>query len=70
MLKLDQAGAAGTCPSCGALQARGARFCWSCGKEVKLPGGEQPTAAKPAAKPAPKAKPIKPGRKPRAKRSS
>lgn len=35
VLKLGQAGAAGTCPSCGALQARGAVFCWQCGNELK-----------------------------------
>lgn len=31
MLRLDQAGAAGSCPACGALHARGAVFCWQCG---------------------------------------
>ena len=31
LLKLEQAGAAGSCPSCGALYARGAAFCWQCG---------------------------------------
>src|SRR5262245_39218334 len=35
VLRLDQAGAAGTCPSCGALQARGAVFCWQCGNELR-----------------------------------
>jgi hypothetical protein len=35
VMKLDQAGAAGTCPSCGALQARGAVFCWQCGNELR-----------------------------------
>jgi hypothetical protein len=39
LIKLDQAGAAGSCPSCGALQARGAVFCWQCGNEVKKPTG-------------------------------
>jgi hypothetical protein len=37
MLKMDEKGAAGTCPSCGALQARGAVFCWQCGNELKPP---------------------------------
>lgn len=37
MMKLDEAGAAGACPSCGALQARGAVFCWQCGSEVAAP---------------------------------
>jgi hypothetical protein len=45
LLKLGTAGAAGTCPSCGALQARGAVFCWQCGNELR-----------PAAKPKPQAK--------------
>jgi hypothetical protein len=45
VLKLEEAGAAGTCPSCGALQARGAVFCWQCGNELK-------PAAKPSQKPA------------------
>ena len=31
LLKLEEAGAAGACPSCGALYARGAAFCWQCG---------------------------------------
>jgi hypothetical protein len=35
VLRLDQEGAAGTCPACGALQARGAVFCWQCGKELR-----------------------------------
>lgn len=34
MLRLDQAGAAGACGSCGALYARGAVFCWQCGKDL------------------------------------
>jgi hypothetical protein len=74
MLKLDEAGAAGTCPACGSLQARGALFCWHCGKELKPPTSSQPTQASPkpkkAAKPsasrraAPKAK-LKPRRRSR-----
>lgn len=34
LLRLDQAGAAGACGSCGALYARGAVFCWQCGKDL------------------------------------
>jgi hypothetical protein len=34
LLRLDTAGAAGTCPSCGALHARGAVFCWQCGASL------------------------------------
>jgi hypothetical protein len=45
VLAMEEAGAAGTCPSCGALQARGAVFCWQCGNELK-------PAAKPSEKPA------------------
>ena len=44
VLKLGEAGAAGTCPSCGALQARGAVFCWQCGNELR-------PAAQPGEKP-------------------
>ena len=44
LVKMDEAGAAGSCPSCGALQARGASFCWRCGQAIQ---------------PGPKAKPIK-----------
>ena len=31
LLRMEQAGAAGSCPSCGALHSRGAVFCWQCG---------------------------------------
>lgn len=34
LLRLDEAGAAGACGSCGALYARGAVFCWQCGKDL------------------------------------
>jgi hypothetical protein len=34
LLRLDEAGAAGTCPSCGALHSRGAVFCWQCGESL------------------------------------
>ena len=49
LLKLGEAGAAGACPACGALQARGAVFCWQCGNELR-------PAAKPSQKPKPAAK--------------
>jgi hypothetical protein len=47
LLKLGEAGVAGSCPSCGALQARGAVFCWQCGNELKPPArpGQQPKPA-------------------------
>jgi len=31
LVRLEQAGAAGTCPACDALHGRGAVFCWQCG---------------------------------------
>jgi hypothetical protein len=34
LLSLGHAGAAGECPSCGALHARGAAFCAQCGFEI------------------------------------
>jgi hypothetical protein len=47
LLKLGEAGAAGSCPSCGALQARGAIFCWQCGNELK-PAASPGVQPKPA----------------------
>jgi hypothetical protein len=34
LLRLEQAGAAGACGNCGALYARGAVYCWQCGKDL------------------------------------
>ena len=34
MLRLEEAAAAGACPSCGALHAHGAVFCWQCGESL------------------------------------
>jgi hypothetical protein len=34
LLRLEGEGAAGSCQSCGALFARGAGFCWQCGREL------------------------------------
>ena len=34
LLRLGEAGAAGTCPKCGAFYARGAAFCWQCGNQL------------------------------------
>jgi hypothetical protein len=31
VMRMDQAGAAGACPSCAALHSRGAAYCWQCG---------------------------------------
>jgi hypothetical protein len=36
LLRLEQAAAAGSCPSCGALYARGAVFCWQCGESLVM----------------------------------
>jgi hypothetical protein len=50
LMKLGEAGAAGTCPSCGALQARGAVFCWQCGNELKPAAKPEKPKPKPQAK--------------------
>ncbi len=31
LLKMEQDGAAGSCPGCGAPHSRGAMYCWQCG---------------------------------------
>ena len=46
MLRLDQAGASGTCPGCGAMHSRGAVFCWQCGKNLIA---QQPVSVPPTA---------------------
>lgn len=52
LLKLGTAGAAGTCPACGALQAHGAVFCWQCGNELRpaANSGEKPKPKPPVTK--------------------
>jgi hypothetical protein len=52
VLRLEQAGAAGSCPGCGALHARGAVYCWQCGKELIERG--------PVAGPSPPPAPVDP----------
>jgi hypothetical protein len=42
LLKLEQAGAAGACPSCGSLYARGADYCWHCGLALMPSGAAAP----------------------------
>lgn len=37
LLRLEEAAAAGTCTSCGALYAPGAAFCWKCGESLIAP---------------------------------
>jgi hypothetical protein len=41
LLRLDDAGAAGSCSACGALHSRGAVFCWQCGTSLleRVPAG-------------------------------
>ena len=34
LLRLEESGAAGACPACGALHGRGATFCWQCGTQL------------------------------------
>ena len=34
LLRLDDQGAAGACPGCGALHGRGAVYCWQCGTQL------------------------------------
>ncbi|MGI8595157.1 MAG: hypothetical protein ACR2ML_12480 [Solirubrobacteraceae bacterium] len=34
LLRMDESGAAGSCPSCGALHGRSAVFCWQCGTQL------------------------------------
>ena len=34
LLRMEESGAAGTCPGCGALHGRGATFCWQCGTQL------------------------------------
>jgi hypothetical protein len=38
LLRMEDAGAGGECPSCGALHGRGAMFCWQCGHQL-MPTG-------------------------------
>lgn len=52
LLRLDEAGAAGSCPGCGALFARGAVFCWQCGNDLmEQTAGYRPADAATAAQP-------------------
>lgn len=37
--RLEEAGAAGACAGCGSLHARGAVYCWRCGRNVAQPQG-------------------------------
>ncbi|MGK2954404.1 MAG: hypothetical protein ACSLFI_01870 [Solirubrobacterales bacterium] len=39
MARLERAGAAGSCSGCGSLYARGAVYCWRCGRNLSANGG-------------------------------
>ena len=58
VLRLEQEGASGTCSHCGGLQARGAIFCWQCGKELTPAAKPKAVEAKTAQ---PETKPAQPG---------
>ena len=34
ILRMDQTGAAGSCPACGAPHSPSAAFCWQCGSQL------------------------------------
>lgn len=53
LLRLGQAGAAGDCPNCGGLYARGAAFCSQCGFELVKADelNSEPHVAQPQASP-------------------
>jgi hypothetical protein len=44
LLRLEESGAAGECPACGAVHSRSAVFCWQCGArlldDVEIPSGQ------------------------------
>jgi hypothetical protein len=37
ILRMEQTGAAGTCPACGAPHSSGAVYCWQCGQSLLQP---------------------------------
>lgn len=40
LVRLDEAGAAGSCSGCGALHGRGSFYCWRCGEPLVQPSDE------------------------------
>lgn len=60
MSRLEQAGAAGACAGCGSLYARGAVYCWRCGRNVAQAGSAVVLPAGTAVAPAPAKKPMDP----------
>ena len=59
LLQMGPAGAAGSCPTCGALYSGGATYCWRCGKALGSPGPVTTAAAPtmPSAAPPPATQP-------------
>lgn len=47
VLRLGEAGAAGACGECDALYARGAVFCWQCGKDLMPQAPTAPALSQP-----------------------
>ncbi|HEX3874317.1 MAG TPA: hypothetical protein VHW26_09235 [Solirubrobacteraceae bacterium] len=45
MIRMEHAGAAGSCPSCAALHSRGAVYCWQCGQTLVDQVPSRPAAA-------------------------
>jgi hypothetical protein len=64
MVAMEETGAAGTCPTCGAIYSRGAVFCWQCGNDL-MPrtqvSAPPATATAPPAQSAPAPAPPAPG---------
>ena len=52
MSRLESAGADGSCAGCGSLHARGAIYCWRCGRNlVEVPARPALIAAQPGGRP-------------------
>jgi len=58
LLRMGEAGAAGSCPKCGAFYARGAVYCWQCGTPLMQQTATASPASPPAAEAAPPAQPT------------
>jgi predicted amidophosphoribosyltransferase len=44
VMRMEESGAAGTCPSCDAVHSRGAVYCWQCGQPLFEPAASRPVA--------------------------
>lgn len=51
LLRLEESGAAGACPTCGAPHSRGALFCWQCGAPLMASAPSSAVTAELAAAP-------------------